>query len=55
MDLAKRLHPFGVRVMATKRSWASYAQEASKLSRSIFLPNFCGPLLEISLIYLSIS
>lgn len=36
IDLAKRLQPFGVQVMATKRSWASYAQEDSKLSRSIF-------------------
>ncbi|KAL9321569.1 hypothetical protein ACSQ67_009622 [Phaseolus vulgaris] len=34
MDLAKRLQPFGVQVMATKRSWASRAQEASKLSRN---------------------
>jgi len=42
MDLAKRLQPFGVQVMATKRSWASCGQEASKLSRSIFLPNCCG-------------
>jgi len=42
MDLAKRLQPFGVKVIATKRSWASYAQHASKLSRSIFLPSCCG-------------
>ncbi|RZC16051.1 Hydroxypyruvate reductase isoform B [Glycine soja] len=34
MDLAKRLQPFGVKVIATKRSWASYAQHASKLSRN---------------------
>ncbi|XP_014498721.1 uncharacterized protein LOC106759869 isoform X2 [Vigna radiata var. radiata] len=34
MDLAKRLQPFGVQVMATKRSWASYVQDASKLSRN---------------------
>ncbi|KAL2655982.1 hypothetical protein AAZV13_04G096000 [Glycine max] len=42
MDLAKRLQPFGVKVIAIKRSWASYAQHASKLSRSIFLPSCCG-------------
>ncbi|XP_052727250.1 uncharacterized protein LOC108332408 isoform X2 [Vigna angularis] len=34
MDLANRLQPFGVQVMATKRSWASYAQDAIKLSRN---------------------
>ncbi|KAH1110836.1 hypothetical protein GLYMA_04G110700v4 [Glycine max] len=34
MDLAKRLQPFGVKVIAIKRSWASYAQHASKLSRN---------------------
>lgn len=33
VDLAKRLQPFGVKVIATKRSWVSYAQHASKLSR----------------------
>ncbi|KAK7271394.1 hypothetical protein RJT34_27252 [Clitoria ternatea] len=34
VDLAKRLQPFGVKVIATKRSWASYAQDTGKLSRN---------------------
>ncbi|KAE9598376.1 hypothetical protein Lal_00027182 [Lupinus albus] len=34
IDLAKRLQPFGVKVIATKRSWASCAQHTSKLSRN---------------------
>ncbi|XP_057453903.1 uncharacterized protein LOC130745588 [Lotus japonicus] len=29
MDLAKRLQPFGVKVIATKRSWTSYAQNSN--------------------------
>ncbi|KAK7322364.1 hypothetical protein VNO77_25743 [Canavalia gladiata] len=35
IDLAQRLQPFGVKVIATKRSWASYAQDASILSRNV--------------------
>ncbi|MED6205106.1 hypothetical protein PIB30_015013 [Stylosanthes scabra] len=34
MDLAHRLRPFGVKVIATKRSWTSYTQHTSKLSTS---------------------
>ncbi|KAK7259907.1 hypothetical protein RIF29_25522 [Crotalaria pallida] len=34
IDLAKRLQPFGVKVLATKRSWISYTQHTSKLSRN---------------------
>ncbi|MED6132716.1 hypothetical protein PIB30_021542 [Stylosanthes scabra] len=34
MDLAHRLRPFGVKVIATKRSWTSYTQHTGKLSRS---------------------
>ncbi|XP_015967829.1 uncharacterized protein LOC107491502 [Arachis duranensis] len=34
MDLAHRLRPFGVKVIATKRSWTSCTQHPSKLIRS---------------------
>ncbi|KAL1292501.1 hypothetical protein HN51_053098 [Arachis hypogaea] len=34
MDLAHRLRPFGVKVIATKRSWTSCTQHTSKLIRS---------------------
>lgn len=45
IDLARRLKPFGVKVIATKRSWASYAQNTNELNRSIFLPCSRGLLL----------
>ncbi|XP_004499721.1 uncharacterized protein [Cicer arietinum] len=32
MDLARRLKPFGVKVIATKRSWASYEQHTNELN-----------------------
>ncbi|PNY14069.1 D-3-phosphoglycerate dehydrogenase-like protein, partial [Trifolium pratense] len=32
VDLARRLKPFGVKVIATKRSWASYAQNTNELN-----------------------
>ncbi|RDY07546.1 gyaR, partial [Mucuna pruriens] len=35
MDLAKRLQPFGVKVIATKRSWVSYAQNTSELRNDV--------------------
>jgi phosphoglycerate dehydrogenase-like enzyme len=38
IDLARRLKPFGVKVIATKRSWSSYAQNTNEFSKSIFLP-----------------
>lgn len=34
IDLARRLKPFGVKVIATKRSWASYAQNTIELNRN---------------------
>lgn len=34
IDLARRLKPFGVKVIATKRSWASYAQNSNELNRN---------------------
>lgn len=39
MDLAWRLKSFGVKVIATKRRWASSAQHSSEI-RSIFLPYY---------------
>lgn len=30
IDLAKRLRPFGVKIIATKRSWPSYAEMSSQ-------------------------
>ena len=30
IDLAKRLRPFGVRILATKRSWASQSLNSSQ-------------------------
>lgn len=29
-DLAKRLRPFGVKILATKRSWESYSRKSFK-------------------------
>ncbi|WJX30401.1 hypothetical protein P8452_18945 [Trifolium repens] len=34
IDLARRLKPFDVKVIATKRSWSSYAQNANELSKN---------------------
>ncbi|WJX36406.1 hypothetical protein P8452_24287 [Trifolium repens] len=34
IDLARRLKPFGVKVIATKRSWSSYAQNTNELSKN---------------------
>jgi phosphoglycerate dehydrogenase-like enzyme len=30
IDLARRLRPFGVKIIATKRSWASHSQDSSQ-------------------------
>ncbi|KAI5411461.1 uncharacterized protein LOC127086113 [Lathyrus oleraceus] len=35
MDLARRLKPFGVKVIATKRSWASSAQHSSEIRNDV--------------------
>lgn len=51
IDLAKRLRPFGVKVIATKRSWASYECECLHECYGMFISKIASYILLFSYVF----
>ena len=49
MEIAKRLRPFGVKILATKRNWSSYTVSCGKLQDHSLMSELLDVVLSSSL------